>query len=1609
MARRDRWTIDFESVREMATPWPKTPAYMAGRNEAHNLSSRISRLVNDFKNNPGNKAPRNGDMAYHMLAYRYGYNSAASAPAKKVSDQAFTGGLFSDVYESKEMLDRYDSAELRANKSMVEGGKAFYALIASQSDDLARRHALLGFKETAQEVHFNIYGAYPRDKRPLAILPLSEVKKDKRPPAPTRTVIPKASSGASSSSDVGGEDDPFGESSPATSGYSSEITPQVTSTEEPFEQFDLPPPSVSGIPFQQDIIRHFFNFQQVVRQQNPSLAPTFFDMFHQKSIETAKQSKLKISDVVSKIIQMEAVQFYKLARDGIFALISGYGAGEAHHALLQTTLNQISSLTTLDREEIARVPPRLRPVLYQFGYMGAFDQLFSSWKTNSELTVSIQDLYDADTATLFRKLRKNLVVVGIIKAKSGRTYPSDEAVKADPSYPGFEYFIEAGIVSAINFFKSFVENKSESATQSEQMTYQLWASTFGVFCLGWHVYMTHKDLRATDHVESIKRKLKLEQDVLSYTPSYDANWQQQYEATDKKQLFRMKIPRDVMNKNIGDRNAVVFITRLDPDYAYYSKVNQEHNTSLDLMAKYIARRFGVNSSTGVAPLRGPEYLTVGWQTRAIQMFQVMPITSQMLRSATGGTETYVMNVLTHLDSEAGLDYRTFYTDLGEFALTFSDQAYKKLFTMHGSELPSIQVLQQAFSNRMRYAVIIEHQVNTWLSYNRSMFDPIDATDVWNTGKMFWSFEGHPIQGENILSEIVASAYTRKINEERDKFLRKRKFLLQYGTIELPYIEKDYALLIEVLTMAYMLTASLSDEDGEFLSKIHTMVKKGNYDDQDEIQVKIDDVMNRFWLQRKSNYVYPWLPAETQANLSNQLANIVITDEDRKFFRSFFVSSAITRLSLGDITSQIEDTDIFRHVLVTVYLAEMFVNCNAFASEITNRNWEKVITFADVHANRHLFEPSSKKSQQENYDDMFTYFIMIQESKGELSAPAAQSTSDDVPFSEETVTQEDEGGDEEENEPASVPLRSAPEPEESPASKKTRPSSSASSSSQRPSSFFEPAFSSMRGKWYSLMFEAEQLVQADVIVGPDRHIYSDGVYLGMNFSQDLAAFVNSAYPRDSTLREKYTNVRAYAINQLSSIYNELEQQKIAAAIIDADFNNPVSQKHEVEVVRKLLAITQPVATRIFKFEGKKDVYMLGFVNGYEQKTAEVEASFPEIEEPEGGNRKVAQISAAISQMNPNEGTLADLVNQLEKEKNQPLVAGAVSAGRNAGNAFVEGVLQYAKQNNLSYQSALSRSYIDLENYHDKLTGKQSIALFVQTGAFVKIAARDILQYPNDKVSFIQGFLLAMDRINSMTDDSRVIISYFNDYDEDFNPDAARPDVDDIVAALLNAQRVSELHLEGVGFSNSEFEAIIRGVRDTATINSISLKNTSVSTIEDAFNAFPNLRGFTSINNPITATEFMTVFELPSTRVHLTSLNVETHPFDTEKLTEFLQVFNTFFENSNVLRDVELEFNLSTRSFATDNKLAISYLYNGLMKSSSIQTFYCQGVYPFRHDTIHQDAISKHLKKNRGVSVSSRYPHSSVSPAKAREILHHGSVHGHPLTKAQRGFFGARSRE
>lgn len=41
-----------------------------------------------------------------------------------------------------------------------------------------------------------------------------------------------------------------------------------------------------------------------------------------------------------------------------------------------------------------------------------------------------------------------------------------------------------------------------------------------------------------------------------------------------------------------------------------------------------------------------------------------------------------------------------------------------------------------------------------------------------------------------------------------------------------------------------------------------------------------------------------------------------------------------------------------------------------------------------------------------------------------------------------------------------------------------------------------------------------------------------------------------------------------------------------------------------------------------------------------------------------------------------------------------------------------------------------------------------------------------------------------------------------------------------------------------------------------------------------------------------------------------------------------------------------------------------------------------------------------KKRKGAKAS-------PSPAKAREMLHHGEVHGKPITERQRKFFGARA--
>ena len=1609
MARRDRWTNDFAAIKNMPTPWPETMDYINGREEASRLSIEIQRLVSIFKNNPRGKAPRNGDMAYHMLAYRYGYNNASSGKSKKkATDQDFTGGLFVDVYENPEILGRYDSAELRTNKVMVEMGKAFYATLAALPSDLARRHMLKGFKTVAEDQHFNIYSVYPPDQRPPAILPLSEVKPAKVP-APAKIPEPvvviddvpdtleysePSSSSSSSSDDVLLDRD-----------RSSELILIERSFDEEIDPFPLAQPTVSGITFQQDTIRQFANYQQTVREKNPNLSPTFFDLFHQTAVSIAQKSDMKISDVVSKIIKLETVKFYEVSRDSIFALICGYGAGEEHHAQLEKA---ISSMQTVDAN-FEGIMPNLYPILYQSGFMGAFNRFFLSWEIESYTAISNQDIFDADSVTMLHRLQYKNIVNGVIKAVVERNYSSNDSVLADPNYSGFMHFIKAGILSAVNFLKRFIENKSGMSIdkRNRPRKYHLWFSTFTIFFLGWHVYMRAKNAVSTNHVESIKRKLALQAEVSNYKLVYNNDWRSQYQNVNKTRLTEMK-PKDAIGDYIGERNAVVFITRLDPDNAYYSRLNQTLVSTVDLITQYFKEKFGVHPQTDTAGLSGPRYLTVAWQTRAIQMFNVMPVANFMLRSHTGSPEKYLFNVASAMESEIGGDYADFYQKLGRFAQTFSEQDYKELMSVHYHEnAPAFSIISKAGSNRARYAALIDSQINIWLTTCRMLFDPVNFITFWHSAQTFWLLEERPIQGGNILSEILSSAHARKIREEQDKFLRRYKFLQQYGTIELPYIEKNYALIIEIITAAYMLTASLSEEDGETLSDIHAELNSEFYDDRN-MQIQINDVMNKFWMRRKTNYVYPWISDEARQGLTDQLADIKISDTDRNFFRSRYASSSFTRLAMDDIASQLENLDIFRDILTTVYLVEMYANCNAFATDIIRRNWNTVITFGDVYENRHMFDESSKKTSTENEEDLFTYFIMLQEAKNEKNAIMQQPTVDDEEEEEEEDPfageySEASSSTSDEPEPV-VPARPAPEPEEPPVIKKSRAASSSSSSSQQPSSFFEPAFSTMRGKWYSLMLEAEQLDKEATISGQDRRVYSDGESLGSNFSQDLVAFVKERFPNDHTLNEKYANIRSYAINQLSNIYNELEQRQITAAIIDGDFNNPVSQRHEVEIVRKLLTITQPVAERIYYFDGKKDVFMLGFINGYEKKTAEIIDIFEGFQAPEGGGRKSAPISASISSGVSNEGTLAGIVEQLEHLSDSEITSTDVNEGRRAGDIFAAGVQQYAKEAGVSYATAFSRAYIDLENYYDKLMRRQSAVNFVQTGKFVKVAAKAIQNYTHHTASFMYGFLLALDKLHSMKDTSRTRAHFVNNHDSFFKTTASPPDIASIIAA---ARRAEELALEGVGFSDKEFNEIIEGITGTASIKSLSLTNTNVTSVEAAFTAFPTIERFTSINNSIIAGEFAAVFDMPSVRAHLVALNVEVHPMSNTQLTGLLQMFNDFFENTTVLRDVELELNLPTQKNTAENNLAISYLYNGLMKSSSIRTFYCQGVYPFRYDTIHQDSISKHLKKNRTASISARHS-GHMSKKKAREILHHGSVHGHPLSDAQRRFFGAMSQ-
>lgn len=62
-------------------------------------------------------------------------------------------------------------------------------------------------------------------------------------------------------------------------------------------------------------------------------------------------------------------------------------------------------------------------------------------------------------------------------------------------------------------------------------------------------------------------------------------------------------------------------------------------------------------------------------------------------------------------------------------------------------------------------------------------------------------------------------------------------------------------------------------------------------------------------------------------------------------------------------------------------------------------------------------------------------------------------------------------------------------------------------------------------------------------------------------------------------------------------------------------------------------------------------------------------------------------------------------------------------------------------------------------------------------------------------------------------------------------------------------------------------------------------------------------------------------------------------------------------------------------------------------------HCGKVYCSQSCATHDWYVGNHALECVGKSANNK-----VSKKKAREILHHGSVHGHPLTEQQRRYFG-----
>lgn len=1648
-AKLKTWEAFFDLVANKNAD-PSSDAYAVGVREAKVAIKKAESLREAYRPKAGNKnfSPVNGEINFHLRAFRHGFNqliAERTAKPKKSADQVPTGGLFVDALDKSSTV-KYDAAALRRNKEMLEAGKQFAGVVLA-AEGVEREQILLGFRDTLDSYTAD---AYP----PIA----------PQTPATSSSSSSAASSSSSSSSSSEPEEEAPPELKLSLPGRAYEFKVKREMRKPSKKAPKGTPPTLKT--FQENALRMFAK-----RSAVEGAPKTVFGVLKEQAKALyVKDYALRTEALVIDIIKVERYKVVEQLTNGDYAFVVGYGAGEVAHAMRQTAINEIHAAADYakvrDDDEVELpedyVPPSVEGILdkendistifemlsvedgvriFDMAFEGAINAYFATWKSSTKRIREDELLDPTNTilgkdevrsarrqSPLLEKLAPAQITVDLFaawaevnniplpeqpaEAKLGQLI---EKYSKTPVYFAFSHFADVGILAGVEFLRIFVRNSSESA--SGAMSYPLWLQSFLWYVQGFLAYTGNLPLVPTKHVQSMNAK-RTYVGASKFEGSSEAAPRSRLTLAD---MANLVITRDAAFVPLGERATGRVLHLLDPDYVFFRKMVELKGTAADIMFTLIDEGFPVDPETSRVVADIPDSARATWEMRVLQSALVFSFSSRVMRPWVNDdvdVEAFRRNLVNASAEELG-----FYTLLGRFSSTFDVTLLAQIVAEFEGRLPPALRRGNDNPEYVKCALIVDQQVAAWFERSRLLFDEKRFDDnAWQLMQRLWNIDDRPVAKNSYLYQAIKSAYVRQIELEKATFLRRRAILaaLDHPT-DLAYAERNYLMLTELLAMVFKLHSAFTVEVAGAIERVHAIALAGDEIDEasaEQADEALSFLLGKLWPERGDRN---WLDEDDRVALVQRVDDVELSDANFAFFDSKYEKVGVTDVAKSTSLATLADNrEILTDLLLSAYLAEMHSNCNIIFDAFVERDWETALALGDVFALKsQLVTATPEKKNTHEIAPLYKAFIQALEKEDVAGGASVVADDEEGELIKSDEDEEDEDGEDEEDvdedtpktnpnfvrdakdfmsglhvydddpillmddkpsRPASstpvsatpssaetvytpavtkkkkpapppaaetvytpavtkkakpVPTRSAPEPA-------TPPEPKRQAVVEPPAPIVVELYdiSSVTGPLQQIVVDAASITRRSVMFDADYVFFQTGQKAGESFAHDLTLFVTRNY-KPVQYSAKYSSVRAYALSQLSNIYEELSRPVIGDAIWDQDSTNMIVHEHEVEIVRKLLTVTGPVAQRIFSFEGKKPVYMAGFIHGYGEIARESIVHFEEQDRVRGGGRKEL---------------LGDDIN-----------GNAYQDGVALGEQVYEQISAHAASKRITYEQAVARTLYPVFGSLE--------TMYVPGNDISRAIEQALTAYRGDKEEFERGVKQAL------ADRAPEVDEVALTGDGEFEIDKLTA----VVAARLN---VPALRLEGDGFGTNEVVSLVSAASGLTTL---ILVNTRVEDLAEVLSTVPTLTRLEVRGNVLDADELIPALETDCALQSLEMLVLEYRgPMD--RVSDALAAY---FMNAQRLRNVELWLSQGDIDYFDTPQRFL----NAIGVSKTIAAFFCPGIYPDMSASF-QDEFAAALKRNRAQLVG-----SYISRAKAAEMLHHGSVHGHRLTSAQRRYFGA----